>query len=202
MFPFQQPLNSEVLDEIFRSDLCLEEKLARHMAQVFGREVGFVWVELATQLILGADFDVHQDTPFTVPGFEELNRGEPTTMRQQLHNLGLDRYTGKYLVPVKDMYPGTPRQYIPTSKASLEQKLKWHCFLYRPALRVTSVNTLIQAVWLDAYGFDLDETMIQLPSGCTYFGKPEMSVGAVIREFKLEPYLLQTEDNEYRRANS
>ena len=92
-------------------------------------------------------------------------------------------------------------QLIANSQLSLEEKVIWHlrCNFSKPVPKAF-IPVVMQAVWLDAYGFDWDATELELPPGSTYHGKSVSSMRALIEGHFLEPFLLETDDNQHLRA--
>lgn len=52
-----------------------------------------------------------------------------------------------------------------------------------------------QAILLDTYGFDWDETEIELPKEISFMGDPKVSMRNLIEKNHLEWFLKDTEDN-------
>ena len=91
-------------------------------------------------------------------------------------------------------------QLIANSQLSLEDKVSWHlrCNFTQPVPKAV-IPVIMQAIWLDAYGFDWDATELDLPVGSTFDGKPQASIRALIEGHFVEPFLLDTDDNRARR---
>ena len=93
-------------------------------------------------------------------------------------------------------------QLIADSQLSLEDKVNWHlrCNFDRPVPKVF-IPVVMQAVWLDAYGFDWDATELELPPGSTFEGKSQASIRSIIEGHFLQPFLLETAENQPRRES-
>ena len=90
----------------------------------------------------------------------------------------------------------TVAKLIADAPLSLEQKMSWHLRgNMEPPAPESMIPVAVQAVQFDAYGFDWDTTMLDLPTGSTYYGKNEASLRAIIEGHRLEFYLIKTDDN-------
>jgi len=72
----------------------------------------------------------------------------------------------------------------------------------QPAVPETFIPFAVQAVLLDAYGFDWDTTELALMPGTKFFGRDKATLRDVIQGYHLEVFLLKTPDNAGRREAS
>lgn len=100
------------------------------------------------------------------------------------------------------MQPSEISELIAGAQLSLFEKLDYHLRgNIEPPVPKTMVPVALEAIWLDSYGFDWDETEVQLPQGSRYFGKQQASIRAIIEGHHLQPFLMQTADNQQRRES-
>ena len=98
------------------------------------------------------------------------------------------------------MHPQEISKLIANAPLNLEQKLSWHLQgNMEPPVPKTFIPLAVQAVLLDAYGFNWDTTVLRLPTGSRFHGKDQASLRAIIEGHHLEFYLLETQDNAPRR---
>jgi hypothetical protein len=182
--------------EIANSDLCLEEKLGQHFAVYFDGDAPFMFVELAFGLIWAFDSGSKQlDEPLKMP-INGSDGQRMVTLREQMYDYGLEFYLGRSLVPVRPEFDTD--EWIRTCNASLPQKLKWHFMQKEYRAPLHTVAPALQAIWLDAYGFDWNSTFVTLPEGMFYYGMHVAPLGKMIEGHSLEHFLLETEDNQAR----
>lgn len=100
------------------------------------------------------------------------------------------------------MQPSEISELIAGAQLSLAEKLDYHLRgNIEPPVPKRMVPVALEAIWLDSYGFDWDATVVQLPQGSRYFGKPQASIRAIIEGHHLQPFLLETSDNQSRRES-
>lgn len=100
------------------------------------------------------------------------------------------------------MHPQEISKLIADAPLNLEQKLSWHLQgNMEPPVPKTFIPLAIQAVLLDAYGFNWDTTVLTLPTGSRFHGKDQASLRDIIEGNHLELFLLETEDNATRRSD-